>query len=82
MTKAISLNTPQDLGSIVGNWFGISALTMRIILGVVIAAVALLYIFKSNDFRKSGENIFAGVAIGLIVLLAWYFTSVSVIYLY
>lgn len=72
---SISLNTPQDLGSIVGNWFGISALTMRIILGIVVAAVALLYIFKSNDFRKSGENIFAGVAIGLIVLLAWYFTS-------
>ena len=72
---SISLNTPQDLGSIVGNWFGISALTMRIILGIVVAVIALRYIFKSNDFRKSGENIFAGVAIGLIVLLAWYFTS-------
>ena len=72
---AISLNTPQDLGSIVGNWFGVSAMTMRIILGVVVAAIALRYIFKSNDFRKSTDNILAGVVIGLIVLLAWYFTS-------
>ena len=72
---SISLNTPQDLGSIVGNWFGVSALMMRIILGVVVAAVALRYVFKSKDFRSSTENIFAGVTIGIIVLLAWYFTS-------
>lgn len=72
---SISLDTPQDLGSIVGNWFGVSALTMRIILGVVVAAIALRYIFRDAEFRKSGDNIFAGVAIGLIVLLAWYFTS-------
>ena len=72
---AISLNTPQDLGSVVGNWFGVSALTMRIILGVVVAAIALRYVFKSADFRKGTENIIAGVAIGIIVLLAWYFTS-------
>ncbi len=72
---SISLNTPQDMGSIVGNWFGVSDVTMRIILGIVVAAIALRYIFKSSDFRKSGDNIFAGVAIGLLVLLAWYFTS-------
>jgi len=72
---SISLNTPQDLGSIVGNWFGVSAMTMRIILGVVVAAIALRYIFRDAEFRKSGDNIFAGVAIGLLVLLAWYFTS-------
>jgi uncharacterized membrane protein YedE/YeeE len=72
---SISLDTPQDLGSIVGNWFGVSALTMRIILGVVVAAIALRYVFKSSDFRESKDNIFAGVVIGLIVLLAWYFTS-------
>ena len=35
----------------------------------------LFYIFKSKDFRQSGDNIFAGVVIGIIVLLAWYFTS-------
>lgn len=72
---SISLSTPQDLGSIVGNWFNVSAVTMRIVLGVIVAAIALRFIFKSSDFRKSTNNIFAGVSIGLIVLMAWYFTS-------
>lgn len=72
---SISLDTPQDLGSITGNWFGVSALTMRIILGVVVAAIALRYIFKSSDFRSSKDNVMAGIVVGLIVLMAWYFTS-------
>ena len=72
---SISLDTPQDLGSIVGNWFGVPAMTMRIVLGSLVAIIALRYIFRDAEFRKSGDNIFAGVAIGLIVLLAWYFTS-------
>ena len=72
---SVSLSTPQDLGSIVGNWFGVPAMTMRIVLGAIIAAIALRYIFRSEDFRKSGNNIFAGVTIGLVILLAWYFTS-------
>lgn len=72
---SISLNTPQDLGSIAGNWFGVDAMTMRIVLGSIVAIIALRYIFRDAEFRKSGDNIFAGVAIGLIVLLAWYFTS-------
>ena len=72
---SISLDTPQDLGSIVGNWFDVDAMTMRIVLGSLVAIIALRYIFRDAEFRKSGDNIFAGVAIGLIVLLAWYFTS-------
>jgi len=72
---SVSLDTPQDLGSITGNWFGISAMTMRIALGTIIAIIALRYIFRSKDFRENGDNVFAGVTVGLIVLLAWYFTS-------
>ena len=72
---SISLATPQDLGSITGGLFGVNASMMRIVLGAVIAIIALRYIFRSKDFRSSGDNIFAGVVIGFIVLLAWYFTS-------
>ncbi len=72
---SISLSTPQDLGSIVGNWFDVEPLTMRFIVGGIVAVIALRYIFGSADFRKSGDNIFAGVVIGLIVMLAWYVTS-------
>ena len=72
---SISLDTPQDLGSIAGALIDVPASTMRIILGSLVAIIALRYIFRSKDFRSSGDNIFAGVAIGFIVLLAWYFTS-------
>ena len=76
---SISLGTPQDLGSISGGLLGVDASIMRIILGSIIAIVSLRYIFRSKDFRESGDNIFAGVVIGIIVLLAWYFTSNTVV---
>lgn len=72
---SVSLSTPQDMGSIVANWFGADALTMRLIIGAIVAAIALRYIFRSEDFRKNADNIMAGVVIGIIVMLAWYFTS-------
>ncbi len=71
----VSLSTPQDLGSIIGNWFSVEASTMRLIVGSLIAAIALYFIFRSEDFRKSGDNVFAGITIGIIIMLAWYFTS-------
>jgi hypothetical protein len=35
----------------------------------------LLFIFKSADFRSSGDNILGGLVVGLVVLGAWYVTS-------
>ncbi len=72
---SISLNTPQDFGSIVAGWFGSSALTTRLVVGGIIAAISLFIIFRSSDFRTSKENIFSGVVVGIAVLLAWYITS-------
>ena len=76
---SISLNTPQDLGSIAGNWFGASAMTMRVVLGLGIAAIALFFIFRSSEFRSSFDNVLGGFVVGLAVLLAWYFTSNTVV---
>ena len=72
---SISLSTPQDLGSIVGNWFSVPAMTMRLIVGGIIAAIALYFVFRSSDFRTSFDNVFAGIMVGLAVFLAWYVTS-------
>ncbi len=74
---SISLSTPQDLGSITGNWFNVSAMTMRLVIGGLIALIALRYIFRDADFRKNSDNIMSGIVIGLIVMLAWYFTSTT-----
>jgi uncharacterized membrane protein YedE/YeeE len=72
---SVSLSTNQDLGSIVAGWFGGDAMTMRIIIGAILAAVVLYLLFKNEEFRKSFDNVFAGVVIGLAVILAWYITA-------
>ncbi len=72
---SISLSTEQDLGSITGSWFGVAGTTMRLIVGLLIASVMLFIIFRSAEFRKSFDNILAGMVVGAVVVAAWYFTS-------
>ena len=70
---AISLENGQDLGSIIAGSDG--AVTARLVIGLVLAAVLLAFIFKSKDFRSSSDNVWGGLLIGLCVLAAWYVTS-------
>ncbi|MBI1424382.1 MAG: YeeE/YedE family protein [Gammaproteobacteria bacterium] len=72
---SITLSGSQDLGSVVGGAVGVDPMTMRMILGAVIGIVALVILFRSADFRKSFDNVFAGIVIGLAVIAAWYITS-------
>lgn len=72
---SVSLKTQQDLGSIMGAWFHVSGNTMRMIVGGIIGAVMLFLIFRSADFRKSFDNVFAGLVVGGAVIAAWYLTS-------
>ena len=72
---SISLAGSQDLGSILGGAVGVAPGTMRIVLGAIIGVVALYILFRSADFRKSFDNVFAGIVIGLAVIAAWYITS-------
>ena len=69
---SIGLSTHQDLGAILG---GDSAGMMRLILGIVVALGVLAFVFKSADFRSNFDNILGGMAVGLVVLAAWYVTS-------
>ncbi|HHH47605.1 MAG TPA: YeeE/YedE family protein [Gammaproteobacteria bacterium] len=69
---AVDLGSAQDLGTLVSPDHAVMA---RLIIGGVIAAALLVFIFKSADFRKSFDNLFAGVMVGLTVLGAWYVTS-------
>jgi uncharacterized membrane protein YedE/YeeE len=70
---AISMKTPQDLGSIVAS--AENAATARLIIGSVIALGLLIFIFKSSDFRGSRDNILGGLVVGLAVLGGWYVSS-------
>jgi len=70
---AISLDTNQDIGAMLGG--ADNTQIMRLVVGLVVAAGMLFYIFKATDFRGSKDNILAGVVIGLIILTAWYTSS-------
>ncbi|MEJ2362058.1 MAG: YeeE/YedE family protein [Gammaproteobacteria bacterium] len=72
---SVSLKGNQDLGSIVGNSVGVAPMTMRLILGSIIGIVSLYILFRSVDFRKNFDNVFAGIVIGVAVIAAWYVTS-------
>lgn len=70
---AISLSGPQDLGSLIGGPEG--AASMRTYIGAVLGILILLYVIKSADFRKSFDNILAGLVVGSAVLAGWYFSA-------
>ena len=72
---SITLSSSQDLGSIIGGAVSVAPLTMRLVLGAIIASISLFILFRSADFRKNFDNVFAGVIIGLAVIAAWYITS-------
>ncbi|MEE9492289.1 MAG: YeeE/YedE family protein [Gammaproteobacteria bacterium] len=70
---AIDLGKAQDLGTLIAG--PEKAVDARLWIGFLIAVALQIYIFKSVDFRKSRDNILAGVVVGLVVLGGWYLTS-------
>jgi hypothetical protein len=70
-----SLATQQDLGSVIGSMIGTGAGITRTVLGLVLAAFLLWFVFKSEDFRGSFDNKLGGLVVGLAVLGAWYATT-------
>jgi uncharacterized membrane protein YedE/YeeE len=70
---AIDAGAAQDLGTLIGGTE--SALTVRLVIGLILVAALLFFVFKSADFRKSFDNILGGLIIGLAVLGAWYVSS-------
>ena len=65
----------QDLGTLAAAVTGGDAQQTRTIIGSIIALIMLFMIFKSSDFRKQFDNIFAGIVIGAAVVAGWYFTA-------
>lgn len=65
----------QDLGAFAAAITGSDLLQSRTILGAIVALLILGFIFKSAEYRKQFEQIFAGLVVGLAVLAAWYFTG-------
>ncbi|MCG6886375.1 MAG: YeeE/YedE family protein, partial [Proteobacteria bacterium] len=47
----------------------------RTVVGLVVVALMIWFIFRSPDFRGSFDNILAGLVVGLVVLAAWFITD-------
>ncbi|BBP00495.1 YeeE/YedE family protein [Sulfuriferula nivalis] len=71
---AINVGTHQDLASFLVN--DASLKQARLVLGVLIALFIAIFVFKSKDFRASKDNIIGGLVVGLVVLGAWYISTV------
>ena len=69
---SVNLRTYQDVGAVVGG--GANA-TVRLVTGLVIGLLLVVYALKSEEFRKSFDNVLGGLVVGLAVLAAWYVTS-------
>jgi hypothetical protein len=43
--------------------------------GLAIGVALLLFVFLNKEFRSNGDNILAGIVIGLVVAAGWYVTG-------
>ncbi|GAB6041254.1 YeeE/YedE family protein [Endothiovibrio diazotrophicus] len=72
----INFSVGQDLGGIVAGLSGAENVGLvRTVVGGIVAALLLAFIFKSRDFRGNWEHVLGGTVVGLSVLAAWYVTG-------
>ncbi|QYZ64949.1 MAG: membrane protein [Gammaproteobacteria bacterium (ex Lamellibrachia satsuma)] len=76
-TRHFTLDLPanQDLGSLLAAITGADAGMLRLVMGGLLATIISFVIFRSADFRRSGEILLSGLVIGICVLFAWYITG-------
>ncbi|RLJ20272.1 hypothetical protein DJ030_07115 [bacterium endosymbiont of Escarpia laminata] len=76
-TRHFTLDLPanQDLGSLLAVITGADAGMLRLVMGGLLATIISFVIFRSADFRRSGEILLSGLIIGICVLFAWYITG-------
>ncbi len=67
----------QGIGTLISSTLGLenSTLSSRVI-AVLLGGGLVVYAFFGKEFRRSFDNILAGVVIGLIIPLGWYVTGV------
>ncbi|MCC2097893.1 MAG: YeeE/YedE family protein [Hyphomicrobiales bacterium] len=74
---AITLTPQQDIGSLAGGKN--NAAMVRLAVAIMAGVAALWWIFRAREFRSSKRDVFAGIAVGLIVVAAWWLTSAAAV---
>jgi hypothetical protein len=74
----VSLEAPdQGIGTLIAAAFGMDSSTIvSWAATVIIGGGMILYAMISRDFRRSFDNLLAGIVIGLIIPAGWYVTGV------
>lgn len=67
----VHLDDMQTLPSLLGMGDPMSQFSVALILALVVLA----FVFASKEFRASGDNILAGLVVGVVVVLGWYVTG-------
>jgi uncharacterized membrane protein YedE/YeeE len=67
----VQLDGPQTLPSLLG----MAGKSSALMLAFGLATAILIFVFASAEFRKSKDNILAGVLVGLLVAAGWYVTG-------
>lgn len=67
----VRLDTLQTLPSL----FGMTEQAAPLTLALVLAAAILVFVLMNKEFRENGDNILAGLVVGLVVVAGWYVTG-------
>jgi uncharacterized membrane protein YedE/YeeE len=67
----VNLSGLQTLPAMLG--MGTASGTLAI--GLAVGVAMLAFVFASKEFRKNGDNILAGIVVGLVVVGGWYVTG-------
>jgi uncharacterized membrane protein YedE/YeeE len=69
--------TNQGIGTLIASVLGMeSSIMVSRIVAIILGGGLVVYAFLGEGFRRSFDNIFAGIMIGLIIPAGWYVTGV------
>ncbi|HRK18497.1 MAG TPA: YeeE/YedE family protein [Hyphomicrobiaceae bacterium] len=67
----------QGLGDILGSVSGLGAHSGSIVVAAILLVGALIYCFKSEEFRSSPVHVFSGIGVGVLVVAGWLLTGLA-----
>ena len=68
----------QSLPSIISSLFSVTnGVYFNLMVGLIVSIVMIILIFKSGKFVQNFDNVFSGITVGLIIVLAWLLTGGS-----
>jgi len=66
----------QSLPTIMSSIFSINnSADFNLILGIIVSSIMIFMIFKSGKFIQNFDNVFSGIIVGLVIVMAWLLTG-------